>query len=397
MTGTGRTDRLKRVARKVGRRLRAGPLGDAAARARAGLARGVETRTLLLVSDRSVYTSEQQFAPVQRFAGRIAGRYGLVATFCTPDEARAMSTEALQRYAAVGLKLDFRTPAEEASAIAQETLGRVRGTATKALVFDGDDDLSVLWPEVLGQCDLYIKKHAYADLSDYTRERAGKSNLTDYVATEFGTSFADNIIPRSGGIDATEAAKVVVGWNIALDDKIYDLSRDLTPPDAAAKDIDLSCRASVAPDVWTYPMRNAAVEALRGLEGRWRVHAPVDRVPQDEYYREMMRSRMSVSPYGFGELCWRDFECILCGAVLVKPDMRHLRTAPDLFVPGETYVPVAWDFSDLEAACRPYLEDEARRARMAERARTVLLEALGPDWFLDRFGEVMRRAGVLAT
>ncbi|WP_299819492.1 glycosyltransferase [uncultured Jannaschia sp.] len=388
---------MKHTARKVGRRLRAGPLGDAATKARARMARGVEARTLLLVSDRSVYTSEQQFAPIRRFSGRIAGRYGLIAKFCTLDEARAMSTEALRSHAAIGLKLDFRTPSEAAGAIAGEILGRVRGTATRALVFDGDDDLSVLWPDMLGRCDLYIKKHAYADVSDYTQARVGKSNLTDYVATEFGTSFADNIIPRSGGIDAAEAARIVVGWNIALDDKIHDLSRDLPPPDAATKDIDLSCRASVAPDVWTYPMRNAAVEALRTLDGRWRVHAPVDRVPQAEYYREMMRSRMSVSPYGFGELCWRDFECILCGAVLVKPDMSHLRTAPDLFVPGETYVPVAWDFSNLEAVCEPYLKDEARRARMADRARAILLEALGPDWFLDRFGEVMRRAGVLST
>jgi hypothetical protein len=54
------------------------------------------------------------------------------------------------------------------------------------------------------------------------------------------------------------------------------------------------------------------------------------------------------SPFGYGELCWRDIEAIIAGAVLIKPDMTHLETRPNLFENNVTYLPVNWDFSNLE-------------------------------------------------
>jgi spore maturation protein CgeB len=70
-----------------------------------------------------------------------------------------------------------------------------------------------------------------------------------------------------------------------------------------------------------------------------------------------------VSPFGWGELCYRDFEAACLGTLLIKPSVAHLRTEPDVFVENETYVPVRWDLSDLEEKCRYYLEhgDEAKR------------------------------------
>jgi hypothetical protein len=134
---------------------------------------------------------------------------------------------------------------------------------------------------------------------------------------------------------------------------------------------------------------------MEAMSDTWRVHAPTNRVPQDEYYDEMLRARFSVSPFGYGELCWRDFEAVLCGSVLVKPDMSHAVTWPDIFVPGETYIPVAWDFSNLREVCTPYLEDEAARRRIAETARARLLDAIRPDTFMTRLEQTMRQAGVL--
>ena len=31
-----------------------------------------------------------------------------------------------------------------------------------------------------------------------------------------------------------------------------------------------------------------------------------------------------MSPFGFGEICYRDFEAMLNGACLIKPDVSHL-------------------------------------------------------------------------
>ena len=310
-------------------------------------------------------------------------------------DAWKLSSSQLKKMHAIGLKLSFSTPATDAAALASHIFGAAKKAGIQALVFDGDDDLSVLWPQVLAACDHYIKKHRFTDMGAYTAVMTGKSNLTDYVHRTYGWCFADNIIPSSGGLAPQDFEKIVLGWNIALDDKIADLARDLPADTGIDRDVDLLCRASVPENFWTFPMRDAAVQAIRNLDSEYRIHAPSDRVPPAEYYREMLRSRICVSPFGFGEICWRDFEAILCGCLLVKPDMSHIATSPDLFVPHETYVPVSWDYSNLGAVCGPYLSDERALRRVANTARARLSEALTEEWFLERFEAVMQKTGVI--
>ncbi len=119
-------------------------------------------------------------------------------------------------------------------------------------------------------------------------------------------------------------------------------------------------------------MRSALNEAAQ--ERNWSVAR--DRVPVQRYFDDMQRSRVTFSPFGWGELCFRDFEAIRAGSVLIKPDMGHLETFPDVFVPGETYVPVAWDGSDVAAVVEGLLNDPVRRRRLvsaaAERYRAQL-------------------------
>ena len=47
---------------------------------------------------------------------------------------------------------------------------------------------------------------------------------------------------------------------------------------------------------------------------------------------------------------------VLTGAVLLKPDMSHVETDPDIFVPWETYAPLAWDLSDFADVLDPTAE-----------------------------------------
>lgn len=340
-------------------------------------------RRLLLISDDREYTSEQQFAPIWRHRARLRRELGLAVDWRPLD---AVPEAGLTGWDMVGLKLSFRRPAEEAVAIVRRVAAALAGTGTKLVYFDGDDDSAILWPELLSLCDLYVKKHRFQDAADYARVFIGKSNLTDHVARTTGRSFADDIIPRSGGIDPSAIARLHLGWNIALDDKIAGL--DPHPPETV-RSIDICSRAWVAPDNWLHGLRAPAIAALEALPDRWSVAVPRERVSQQAYYAEMRAARICVSPFGYGELCWRDFEAILCGCLLVKPDMGHIRTLPDLFVPGETYVPVAWDYGDLEAVCAPYLADERARIAIAAQAQQRLIDSLSADAFIARMGELL--------
>jgi hypothetical protein len=65
------------------------------------------------------------------------------------------------------------------------------------------------------------------------------------------------------------------------------------------------------------------------------------------YNKEIKQVAAVLSPFGWGEVCFRDFETIMNGALLIKPDMSHLETWPDIYIDSKTYLPVDWDGNNL--------------------------------------------------
>jgi len=91
-------------------------------------------------------------------------------------------------------------------------------------------------------------------------------------------------------------------------------------------------------------------------------------VPQKDYYRELSDSKIVLSPFGWGEVCFRDFETIITGGLLFKPDMSHLITWPNVYIPYETYIPLKWDGSDLLEKTEIYINNENERRRITQNA-----------------------------
>ncbi len=371
-------------------------LNHARVTARHLLARGPRPLRMLIASDGQWYTSEQQFAPMVRHSAQLARRFGVTFQHRIIGESPLVA-DSLRRFDLVGVKLCFKKDAATAERIVGELRRATSALRIPLVYFDGDDDPSLQWPQLVESVDLYVKKHVYADAQEYLKPRIGKTNLTDHAARHFGWDFSRDINPGFPGLPQASIAKLHLGWNIGLDDKIEELGRNPLVRSTAPKDVDIGTRAPAAADAWISPMRRMAVEKIEALGGRFRVLAPTDRVSQEKYYEEMLRTRICVSPFGFGELCWRDFEAILCGCLLVKPDMSHLRTMPDIFLPDDCFVPVKWDYSDLEEVCARYLADEDLRRKVAGNALRKLNEALAAPFFVERFAELLKRLDLPAA
>lgn len=363
------------------------------ARARFG-GNAVGVCRILIASDNLAITSEQQFAPLLANRRLIGDKLGVVFDQRLMDDVLTSARPDSSNYNAVFAKLSFLTP----TAGALDKIARLRRMfppPVKLIYFDGDDDSCVQWSELVEMADLYVKKHVFADTSWYQKKFTGKNNLTDYVATVHGRLFADNVIPHSGTVPGSLVSKIFLGYNIGLDDKITNLFRDTSPATPSEKDVDVMCRAACAPDNWIYPLRGTINEALAPLTQQGhKILMPDQRVDQQTYYQEMRRSRICVSPFGYGELCWRDFEAVLMGCLLVKPDMGHIRTEPEIFIPGETYIPVRWDFSNLAETCARYLADDGARERITAHAYQVLSDYYTSFGFLKCFRKLLGQAGV---
>ncbi len=367
------------------------PVRQLAEQARTSL-EATRTLRLLVASDDLTYPSEQQLAPLYRQREVLRRELGVVFGHLLVRDALLLPLAVLRSYDAVLLKLGFETRASEALAIVTRMRERA-GPGVRLVYLDGDDDACVQWPDVLRHVDLYVKKHVFRDRDRYLEPHIGKSNLTDHAARSFGATFDGDIIPSTPAVDARHLGRITLGWSAAFDDKIvrhYDPARR-GPPDET-RDIDVFCRASL--EGWIRPFRWPVVPVLRRLEPRHRVVTPLHRVPQSRYDGELRRSRICVSPFGYGEVCWRDFEAILAGALLVKPDVGHLETYPDIYVPHRTYVPVRWDFRDLEDVLRHYLAHPRELDEIRRRAYAVLDDAYRSRAFERRLGEMLRLAGL---
>lgn len=208
----------------------------------------------------------------------------------------------------------------------------------------------------------YFKKSLFRDPQLYTKPFRGDTNLTDYYSALYD-------------IDAPE-----VDWRVPPDmlDKLRLMPHFLTAsrfmthlsrrdiPQLAQRNLDVFTRLGSRGSPWYAAMRqhaNAAIDRIGGITISQHGHLGIR-----PYMKELRQARLCFSPFGYGELCWRDIEAMVEGSVLIKPNMDHLRTDPDLFISGETYLPVRWDFSDLEEVVKTALEKEDVCARIAQNA-----------------------------
>nr|NQU93814.1 hypothetical protein [Bacteroidota bacterium] len=84
-----------------------------------------------------------------------------------------------------------------------------------------------------------------------------------------------------------------------------------------------------------------------------------------KYIQEIKDSKIFVSPFGWGEINFKDFEAWIYGAALMKPDVSHMETWPYIFKPGETYYPINWNFDNLEMGIKQLLDDAQLRLELA--------------------------------
>lgn len=73
-----------------------------------------------------------------------------------------------------------------------------------------------------------------------------------------------------------------------------------------------------------------------------------NKLPKLEYLQSLWNSKIAFSPFGMGEICFRDFECMQFGTIFIKPNQDLVHTIPNIYEDGKTYIGCKYDWSDLE-------------------------------------------------
>lgn len=234
--------------------------------------------------------------------------------------------------------------------------------------------------------DHYVKKAFMRDRGFYLLPRSGHTNLTDHYSIRFGT---ENPL-RDWSVPSEILDRLDISPAFSTGSSLIARFEKNGPP-MGPRPIDLHARIATKGTPWYQAMRTEAKEAVSRHFGDLQVASDGFVAPK-KYLQELSSSKICFSPFGYGEVCWRDFEAAALGAVMVKPDMSHLETNPDIYRPFETYVPVRWDLSDLEEKVRALLAKPAERQRIADNAFRVARDHLRGNHLEQLVDRLLMRA-----
>jgi hypothetical protein len=227
------------------------------------------------------------------------------------------------------------------------------------------------------QISFYTKKSLFRDSAHFFTPFRGDTNLTQY----YGDLLAVPSQPVDWQVPPDLLPKLRLSPNFFTAPRFLALFPFPKALPCNRRTLDIQTRFDETGTPWYQAMRKSAAAHVRAIPGI-SVSGP-EKFSLKLYSDELRRSRLCFSPFGYGEVCWRDIEAIMAGAVLVKPDMGHLDTLPNLYEAGVTYLPVRWDFSDLEEVVTTALRDPARCEVIALEAYRRISDYVRSARFVD--------------
>lgn len=256
------------------------------------------------------------------------------------------------------------------------------------IVLDDRDSTGNCGFTAMKWCDLYVKNQTLIDRSQYALDFLNGRFHAEEIARLHDPS---RPAPAWLGVPLQLENRLITGWNLGT---APELATRTTRASIRHRPIDVNYRADLSKpqNFWWYQKHRAlAMQAVQGLTTRWTVVAEPKHLTRPDYQAELQQSKICVSPWGHGEVCYRDFEAILCGALLVKPVMNHLETRPNIFLAGRTYAPVQADFSDLAEVCEYYLAHPQERERMVAEAWAHYRAYFERAVFVDQMRDILTR------
>lgn len=298
----------------------------------------------------------------------------------------------------------FSGPQRGQLAFVQDALSRM--SAVPLVWYDTTDSAGWMVGGVLPLVRRYFKSQLLRDRSAYTRPMYGRRAYTDYYHRTAGVVDAwPEVEPAIQ--EPHLLGRLRLAWNSGLADysrwgplrtqvcgrlglrALLSRRPGYTPADRP-RPVRVSCRMGIA-----YARETVAHQRLL-IKERLGARVPSGKLGRSAYYAELRDSRLVVSAFGLGEITLKDFEVFLAGALLVKPDMSHLETWPDLYRTGETMISFAWDLSDLDAVIDGCLSEPVRAAEIAAAGQAAYLRHVSGEGvarlFADRFTAMVEEA-----
>ena len=117
------------------------------------------------------------------------------------------------------------------------------------------------------------------------------------------------------------------------------------------------------------------------------------RLSKKKYYLSLRNSKVSVGAFGWGEVCYREFEAIKSGTAFMTADMSNIETWPNIYHEDQTYLPYNFDFENLIDNLNRLVNDINLRKMLVNNSKDILQNchsSIGRDYFIKKILEIIK-------
>lgn len=226
----------------------------------------------------------------------------------------------------------------------------------KLIFADNADNSGQLKKDFLRVCDFYWKGQLLDNKKNYASSHYGGRLFTDFYNKKFNV--VDKNKQQTDVIkEKVLLKKILVSWNMGLCDhgknshikqKVFSIfkskyilfnSNKFNSPYEERRN-NVCCRIGTEYHRETVEYQRKQVSKILNE------FTKTEKISRFKYVEEIKNSKFVVSPFGWGEICPRDFEAFLHGSILIKPEMKSIKTWPKWYN-KKTYLPFLWDLSNL--------------------------------------------------
>lgn len=302
---------------------------------------------------------------------------------------------------------------ENKNDVTLDDLHRFKESVDTLVWLDTTDSTGTIHTEALSIVDSYLKKQLFDNRHRYLEPMYGLRPYTHYYNEKFGIKDEQEAEPPIQVASKADLGKLEIAWHIGLvpnfpytDPAWYTLD---SLPEMICKKLPWDTIFSM-PLLWKSPSSQRSTDIsgrfstryerntvqfhrkrlVEMLKGRFNAET----VSPKDYWTELRRTKILLSPFGCGEICHRDFEGFISGNILIKPSVEHIDTWPPLFQSGTTYVDISWDMKDavstVDTILKNYEEYRTIAEEGQERYYSYIAGPAAARRFADHFENILK-------
>jgi hypothetical protein len=276
----------------------------------------------------------------------------------------------------------------------EEKIKKISKINPNIIWFDLSDSAGTTAFEIMPYIKKYAKNQLYSDITNYKKKFFRNRIYADYYQNEF--NLEKNLNSDYEFLQNKFENKLILSWNIGVGNyfdsinrnnfdknfcilkgslfgfKKKDFNKSLRMNNQSQREIDIFFKSNLRLNSKKKSIFFQRYLVSKILNEKYGLTAIEKRINHRTYLKRLANSKVSVGSFGWGEICYREFEAISMGACVIFPDISYIKTWPNIYKNNENCLMYDFDLENLEEKINTVLTNEKLRIDLVKNSQNEL-------------------------